>query len=183
METARAFWSLDDLLDQIVSQVVETGETPAEVIDSMGPIRLRPEDQWFVTREGLRSLANGRNGGMRSFRSGKVQTKTMRQRPLQEEAEGLVEYFDGILSRLVFEAADGRMKPVLDFGNDDAKAAYERRVVAAREQANREEPFWRAVMDATESGRTVGRRSQKVRREIARLAIAQKLTTNGDDEG
>lgn len=175
METARAFWHLDDLLEVIVERVVEERCDPATVIDNLGTIRLRPEEQWPVLREGLRSLANSRRG-MRGFRSGKVQSSGVTRRPLMEESAGLEEWADRILARLVFEAADGAMKPVTEFTHDDATAAYERRVRAVREQADREDPFWAELMDATASGWVLGRRSADVRKRLARLAVEARLT-------
>lgn len=181
METATAFHALDDLLADIMARVTDTGKPPSVVIDEMGPIRLRPEDQRTAIREGLISLANDRQG-MRGLRSGKFQSNPGRVKPLALEEETIAEYHDRILSRLIYQAADGTMRSVLTFTADDVAAAYERRVRRPREQAEREEPFWTAMADVTKSGWTLERRADEVRARLARLAVSQGLTKNGDSE-
>ncbi len=132
-------WRVDDLISAVVARVVETGENPAVAIDAMSPIRLPPEDERLVLREGLRSLVNGT--GLRTYRrSGKIQSARTHIQPLAEESAGLDDYFDRQLRRLIFETADGRMRTVADFSHDDALHAYSLRVLAPRSQAATEEP-------------------------------------------
>jgi len=180
VETATAFQALDDLLEQIIDQVVETGRPPSEVIDGIEPIRLRPDDQRTVIREGLISIANDRRG-MRGYRSGKYQSNPGRRTSLDLETEVIDDYHVRVLSRLVYEDADGAIKSVLEFTADDVDAAYDRRVRAPREQAEREEPFWTALAEITANGWTLDRRTADVQKRIARLAIRQGLTRNGED--
>lgn len=185
METAHAYWDLSDLIGEVVARVLATGKPVSEVVDDMAAgetMRLSPEDDWLVRRTGLVTLANDR-GGMRGVRSGKIQSAGVSRRPIPEEEAGLEEWADQILARLVFEGADGIMKPVTDFTHADAENAYRERVVGIRERADREEPFWLAVLDATPDGWTVRRRSASVRRKLAQLAVQAKLTKNGDDAG
>lgn len=177
METAKAFWKLDDLINDIVRQVVETGKLPHEVIDALMPVRLRPEDQAAVVREGLIFLVNGRRG-MRGFRSGRVQTVRSGPKALPEESDGVLEFGMRILERLVYVTADGvTERSVLDFTHEDAAAAFDRRVRAVREQADREEAFWSALMRATSHGRPVRAQPVSQRTSLAKLAIAAKLAS------
>lgn len=177
---AAKYWKLDDFVDTAIERVLASGLTPAQVVDELAPVRLRPEDSWRVLREGLISILNDRHG-MRGVRSGKVQSSRGVLRSVPEESAGLEEYADRVLASLVFEAADGSMRSVLDFSHDDAAAAYGRRVVGPREQAEREEPFWRALMKATKSGKALGSQPGAARRKLAAMAVEARLSKREED--
>ena len=177
MEVARAFWRMDDLISAVVARVVDTGETVAVAIDAMAPIRIQPQDEWMVLREGIRSLVHER--GIREYRrSGKVQSAKTHIRPLAEESAGLDEYFDLQLRRLIFETVDGSMRPVLDFTHEDAQNIYELRVNRPRAQAIKEDSFWKTLIEVTSGGRTLATRAVATRRKLAKLAVEAQLTVS-----
>lgn len=176
METAKAFWELPDLIGEIVRRVSGGGRTVAEVVDDMWPIRLKPDHQATVLREGIIRLANDR-AGMRGFRSGHVQSIRSGPKPVAEESAGLDEFADRLLARLVYHGADGSMRSVLDFTEADARAQYRERVEALRERASREEPFWEAMIGETSKG-ALRNRPKTARRKLAQMAIAAGLTND-----
>lgn len=177
-EPARELWHLDDLIATIVEKIQKEGRPASVIIDAMQP-RLNPRDSWIATRAGLIYLANDKRGGMRSFRSGHLQTARSSPKPVAEESAGLEEFADRVLERLIYHGADGDMRSVLDFDHKDAKAAYQERVEALRERADREEPFWKALIAETKKA-TLRKRSKAARKKLAKLAITARLTA--DDE-
>lgn len=181
METARAFWHLDDLIAEIVQRWEATGRPPSDIVDGMSPIRLRPEDQDHVLRVGIISLANDHRG-TRGFRSGKVQSSAtvLRAHPIEQELIEAME--DRVLARLRYEVADGSAKCVVDFTHEDAEYLYGLRVLSPRAQAAREEPFWLALRKATEDGKLLRQHGKTARKKLARLAIASGLTTEVEEE-
>lgn len=167
--------SIDQAIETIVEIVATYGQPVSEVVDDLMPLPFSPDDEERLIREGLISLANDRRG-MRGYRSGKVQSTVTRRMAVPHAKAGIQVWADKILGRLVFEGADGTMRSVLDFTHADALHAYDLRVRAPRERADREEPFWDAVISATQSGARVADKQRHERHRIASIAVQAKLT-------
>lgn len=174
-------WRLDDLIEEIVVQVIETGKEVQEILHEMWPVRLDEASTDRALFEGLRSLAH--DAGMRPMRrSGKFQSARGRLKGVPEAGAGLDAVAMRRLARLIFATATGAMASVLDFTGDDVAAAYARRVTGPRERANREEPFWKQLGDATRKHGTLRCAPVRIMRRVADLAVTSEMTAEDEEE-